>query len=242
MDLKTSSTDTPRTAGSKLVEKAFKHWEARRRAAAAQPHIEPTIPHAFSIALSREAGTPASAVAQEVGRLLGWQVYDRQLLEQIAHDMGLRTNLLESVDERRKGWLAESIEGLMAVSFVNESGFAHHLVKTVLALGTHGECVIVGRGAAFILPPATTLRVNLVASLPERVAAMARMLGISEHEAAEQIRTLDHQRAEFLRFHFRKTPNDPCDFDLVLNASRLSVVQMAELIAEALRRMAARQQ
>ena len=25
----------------------------------------------------------------------------------------------------------------------------HHLVKTVLALGVHGECVIVGRGAVF---------------------------------------------------------------------------------------------
>src|SRR6516162_6408970 len=215
MDLKTSSTDTPRTAGSKLVEKAFKHWEARRRAAAAQPHIEPTIPHAFSIALSREAGTPATAVAQEVGRLLGWQVYDRQLLEEIAQDMGLRTNLLESVDERRQSWLTEAMEGLMAVSFASESGFVHHLVKTVLALGTHGECVIVGRGASYILPSATTLRVNLVASLPERVAAWSRTLHISELEAAEQIRALDRQRADFLQFHFRKTPNNPCDFDLV---------------------------
>src|SRR6516225_1362618 len=108
MNFETTSADTPDSAVSQLVEKACQHWQARRRAAA-KPHIEPTIPHAFSIALSREAGTQASAVAQEVGRLLGWQVYDRQLLEQIAHDMGLRTNLLESVDERRKGWLAESI-------------------------------------------------------------------------------------------------------------------------------------
>ena len=240
MDLRNPSTGTPATAD--MVEKACQHWEVRRRAVAAEPHIEPTIPHAFSIALSRETGTQATAVAQEVGRLLAWQVYDRKLLEKIAQDMGLRTNLLESVDERRQSWMTEAMEGLLSASFATESSFAHHLVKTVLALGTHGECVIVGRGAAFILPPATTLRVNLVASLPERVAAMARMLGISEHEAAEQIRTLDHQRAEFLRFHFRKTPNDPCDFDLVLNASRLSVAQMAELIAEALRRMAARPQ
>jgi len=242
MDLKTSSTDTPRTAGSKLVEKAFKHWEARRRAAAAEANIAPTIPHAFSIALSREAGTPATAVAQEVGRLLGWQVYDRQLLEEIAQDMGLHTNLLESVDERRQSWLTEAMEGLMSVSFASQSGFVHHLVKTVLALGTHGECVIVGRGAAFILPPATTLRVNLVGSVQERVAAWGQTLGISEQKAAEQVRTLDRARADFLQSHFLKTPTDPCNFDLVLNAPRLSVVQLAELIAEALRRLVARQQ
>ena len=242
MDLEASSTDIPETAESELVEKACQHWEARRRAAAAQPHIEPTIPHAFSIALSREAGTPATAVAQEVGRLLGWQVYDRELLEKIAQDMGLRSNLLESVDERRQNWLAEALQGLMSVSFASQSGFVHHLVKTVLALGTHGECVIVGRGAAFILPPATTLRVNLVGSVQERVAAWGQTLGISEQKAAEQVRTLDRARADFLQSHFLKTPTDPCNFDLVLNAPRLSVVQLAELIAEALRRLVARQQ
>jgi cytidylate kinase len=242
MDLEASSTDIPETAESELVEKACQHWEARRRAAAAEPHSEPTIPHAFSIALSREAGTQATAVAQEVGRLLGWQVYDRQLLEKIAQDMGLRTKLLESVDERRQSWLTEAMEGLLSVSFASESGFAHHLVKTVLALGTHGECVLVGRAAAYILPPATTLRVRLVGSVQERVAAWGQMLGISEQKAAEQVRTLDRQRADFLQFHFHKTPTDPCNFDLILNAPRLSVVQLAELIAETLRRLVARQQ
>jgi cytidylate kinase len=138
--------------------------------------------------------------------------------------------------------MEEAIQGLMSADFATESGFAEHLVKTVLALGTHGECVIVGRGAAFILPPATTLRVRLVGSVQERVAAWGQMLGISEQEAAEQIRTLDRRRTEFLQDHFRKTPNDPCNFDLVLNAPRLSAVQLAELIAEALRRLVARQQ
>jgi cytidylate kinase len=240
MDLKTSSTDKP--AGSELVEKALQHWEARRRAVAAKPHIEPTIPQAFSIALSREAGTQASAVAQEVGRLLGWQVYDRQLLEKIAQDMGLRTNLLESVDERRQSWLTEAMAGLMSVSVASESGFVDHLFKTVLALATHGECVVVGRGAAFILPPATTLRVRLVGSVQERVAAWGQMLGISEQKAAEQVRTLDRQQADFLQYYFHKTLTDPCNFDLLLNAPRLSVVQLAELIAEALRRLVVRQQ
>src|SRR5262249_20440691 len=148
MVLETSSTDTPDPVMSELVEQVRKQWAVRRRADAAAPHIEPTVPRAFSVALSREAGTQASAGAQEVGRLLGWQVYDRQLLEKIAQDMGLRANLLESVDERRQSWLTEALEGLMSVSFASESGFADHLIKTVLALGTHGECVLVGRGSA----------------------------------------------------------------------------------------------
>jgi cytidylate kinase len=237
MDHEPTSADT--RAVSELVEKAFRHWDARRRAV--KQHIEQTIPHAFSIALSRDVGTQATEVAQEVGRLLGWHVYDRDLLESIARDMGVQSKLLESVDERRQSWLTEALEGLMSVSFASESGFSNHLIKTVLALGAHGECVIVGRAAAFILPPETTLRVRLVGSVQERVAVWARMVGISEYKAAEQVRTLDRQRADFAQHHFKKNPTDPCNFDLVLNAPRLSVVQMAELIAEALPRLAARQ-
>jgi hypothetical protein len=84
------------------------------------------------------------------------------------------------------------------------------------------------------------LRVRLVGSVQERVAAWGQMLGISEQKAAEQVRNLDRLQADFLQYHFRKTLTDPCNFDLVLNAPRLSVVQLAELIVEALRRLAAR--
>ncbi|HJZ90445.1 MAG TPA: cytidylate kinase-like family protein [Gemmataceae bacterium] len=242
MSPETLFTDIFDPALSELAERAWQHWEAKRLAAAAAPHIESSAPHAFSIALSREIGTQASAVAQELGRLLGWQVYDRQLLEKIAQDMGLRADLLESVDERRQSWRTEIVRGLMAVPYVTEGGFAHHLIETVLALGTHGECVFVGRGSAFILPPATTLRVRLIGSVPERVAAWSQMLGISEQKAAEQIRDLDRVQTDFLKYYFHKDPADPYNYDLVLNAPRLSVVQLAELIVEAYRRLVARQE
>src|SRR5262249_41889981 len=62
----------------------------------------------FTIALSRQAGTEGTAVAQEVGKRLGWQVYDHELLERIAQEMNVREALLESVDERRQSWLLES--------------------------------------------------------------------------------------------------------------------------------------
>jgi cytidylate kinase len=223
-----------------------RHWETRRQATAAQQNVSPQVSHAFSIALSREAGTLGTSVAQEVGRLLGWQVYDHELLEQIARDMGLRTSLLESVDERQQSWLHEVVGAYVAAlvtgdeaPWVSESAFIHQLIETVLALGVHGECVIVGRGAAFILRPATTLRVRLGGPLKERIAAWRRKLNLSEREAAQRIRTTDRERTDFVRDHFRKDPTDPGNYDLVLNAPRLSVAGCAGLIVEALQRLAA---
>ncbi len=215
------------------------HWEARQKAASPD---RPPGPKGHTITLAREAGTQGTAVAQELGRLLGWQVYDHELLQQIARDMGLNAKLLERVDERQRSWIAECLESFLSTPrqsdwgpTVTESSFVHHLVKTVLALGVLGECVIVGRGAAFILPAETTLRVRLVGPAKERIAALRHKLGITERDAARRIRTIDRERADFIQDHFFKDPADPSNYDLVVNATRLSVPQMADLIVQALR-------
>jgi len=218
----------------------YRHWESRRKAVAAQGE-QTLLPHTFTIVVSREAGTQGTAISQEVGKRLGWQVYDHELLERIAQDMGLRSALLESVDERRQSWLTEAFEAFMSASgksewepLVTESAYVHHLVKTVLALGAHGECVIVGRGAPFILPAETTLRVRLVSPVRERIAALSRKLSIAERKAALRIRTIDRERTDFVQDHFFKDPTDPLNYDLVLNVSRLSVRSCADLIVDTL--------
>jgi cytidylate kinase len=229
---------------SQLVEDACRRWEAQREAAARREIPPRPTPPAFSIAISREAGTPGSSVAKEIGRLLGWQVYDQELLQQIAREMGLRTSLLENLDEREHNWLHETIQAALASlasvqdsPWASESAFVHHLVETVLALGVHGECVIVGRGASFILPPETTLRVRLVAPVRDRVATLSHRLGLSEKEAAHKVRTIDRQRNDFVRDHFQKNPTDPHNFDLILDSSRMPVADLATLIIEALNRL-----
>ncbi len=161
------------------LEHLCRYWETQSTAAASR-ETPPPSPR-FTIALSREAGAMGTSIARETGKRLGWLVYDDELLAKIAQDMGVRAALLKSVDERSLSWITEVFEASMPTrdtgdwdSPPSESAYAHHLIKTVLALGTHGECVIVGRGAAFILPAETTLRVRLVGKLRERVAAWAR--------------------------------------------------------------------
>src|SRR5262245_18772594 len=128
--------------------RAQHHWQARRELEKRSPSTGVTI------ALSREAGVLGTSVAQELGRLLGWPVYDHELVQMIAEEMGLRVTLLESVDERHRGWLNEAMEQFMSVPNVSESTYVRHLVETILSLGTHGECVVVEHGAAQILPVA----------------------------------------------------------------------------------------
>jgi cytidylate kinase len=220
-----------------LVDRAARHWE--KRAEAARAHPAPIPPRPFTVAIAREACTGSSEIGQEVGLRLGWTVYDRELLEQIAREMGLRASLLESVDERHVGWWSEGVEQFLSIGApmeaVSASGFVRHLAESVLALGAHGECVIVGRGSSLILPPQTTLRVRLVAPFKDRVARLRAATGFDEAEAARRVHQLDHERERFLRDHFVHDANDPRRFDLVLNTSRLSVSGCADVIVVALK-------
>jgi cytidylate kinase len=207
-----------------------------------RPHGLPARGRAFTIALSREVGAGGTSVASEVGARLNWPVYDHELIERIAREMNLRTALLESVDERRLSWVEECLESLSSLGRpLSENAFVRHLVQTILSLGAHGECIIVGRGAAQVLPAESTLRIRLVAHLEDRVAAIMNERRLGRDEARRWLEVTERERQQFVQDHFHRDPADPREYDLVLNTSRLGYGGSAELIIEALHRLSARQ-
>lgn len=215
------------------LEHRQQHWGQRQRDLAK----DKSNVHAATLAITREAGTPGTSVAREVGARLDWPVYDHELVELIAQETGLRTNLLDSVDEHHRPWLLECFESLGSARRLSESGYAVHVLETVVALGLQGHCVIVGRGAAHILPSFSTLRVRLVGLLEDRVANAARQQNLSREEAARWVEKTDCERTEFVKAHFFKDPADPRHYDLVLNTSRWSVSECADLIVRALHQL-----
>jgi cytidylate kinase len=215
---------------AEMLTKADLHWHTHR-----DKKQSTAAPAALTIAISRESGAGGTLVARELGALLNWPVYDHELLEFIATELGVQTRILEGVDERGKNWLAECLESLSSSTGVSQSAYVHRLVGTVLSLAAHGACIIVGRGAAHFLRGDSTLRVRLIGPRQERIAAKRRRLGITEEEAARQVDATDRERTCFVKDHFHKDPADPGNYDLILNSTKFSIRQCAELIIKALR-------
>ncbi len=193
----------------------------------------------FTVAISRETGSPGMEVAREIGLQLSWPVYDREIIDLIAQESGLRTELLESIDEQDRSWLIEAIASFKRRDQVSSAGFVHHLVHVLNALAAHGRCVIVGRGATACLPRATTFRVRVLADLGERVHRIAVEQRLSEDEALHFVQRLDRERGKFVSAHFHRDILDAHNFDVVVNASRLTAVACAELAVHGLRAMQA---
>ena len=196
---------------------------------------------AFTISISREAGSGGITVARELGRRLGWPVFDEELMSKLADELNVDVSYLKEYDEHRGSWLVDTIKALSTSSAsVTEVAYFHRLVKMLQALGLRGECIVVGRGSSFILPQAATLRVRIVASLNDRIAFMMREHQLTNADAARYVETKDHDRQKFIKDHFHKDPADPQNYDLIINRSRFTTDETAEMIIEALQHMQAR--
>jgi hypothetical protein len=199
---------------------------------------EQTALDRFTIAMSREVGTPIQDVAREVSERLGWPVYDREVPARIAAELHLPVAVVEEIDERRQSWLLECIESFRSCGELSESRYFRHLIGVVRSLGEEGRCLIVGHGAEFLLPPQTTLRVCLIGDREDRIAAFRRVRRLDRWTAARQLDQLDRERSRFLREHFHVDPSQPRHYDLVLNTSQWSPADCGDFILRALQHKA----
>jgi cytidylate kinase len=188
-------------------------------------------PCGLTIAISREAGARGGSIAQRVGRKLGWQVVDQDQLEYLAQD----DHVLDELPDAARAWAELRLDELLRARTLSTDPAVIHMARVVLALGTQGEVVLIGRGAGFVLPPASTLHVRVVAPLPDRVAYMSQLLRLTEDEAAEEVRQRDAARAAYLFAHLKRQTSDAYSYDLLVNSGRLGEEVAAELVAQAAR-------
>lgn len=198
-----------------------------------QPAPTVGIPAGLTIAISREAGSRGASIARRAGEKLGWEVYSQELLEFIAQDASVREDLLARLPARAGLWVEQQLDQLLHDPSLSRGATIPDLARLVLSLGAQGNVILLGRGAGYILPAASTLHVRLVAPLADRIAYMSQWLRLTDDEAADQVRKRDQRRSEFLASHFRRKSNDVHAYDMVLNSSLLGEERCADLIAAA---------
>ena len=203
--------------------------------------IVPLVPPALTIAISRQAGARGTTIAHRAGRLLGWEVYDQELLEYIAQEGAFRQRVLDGLSSETAAWLEQRHTQLFSTRKPARYPAVSDLARLILALGAQGEVILVGRGAGSILPVDSTLHVRIVAPVADRIAYMSQSLRLTIDEATQEVATRDRRRAEFIEGQFQRQPSDVYQYDLVLNTGLLGEEISAEIIAQtALAKNAAR--
>jgi len=182
------------------------------------------------ITMSRQYGALGEHLGRLVADKLEFQCWDQEILHEIARHAKMPSTLFESLDERKKDSVSQLIAVFDKNHHVTAGEYMHQLLRVLHTIATHGDAVIVGRGASYVLDPDSTLRVRTVCALDERVAGLVERKGLSEKEARERCLRIDRERQEFIRSHFDRDIDDPSGYDLVINTGTCSLDVAAEII------------
>jgi cytidylate kinase len=185
------------------------------------------------LTISRETGSGGRLIAQSVAKKLGLKYYDKRIVDLIVKRAKERKELIQSLDEKNLGFIEETFASLFGAKGMSSSTYFRYLVKVILALANQKKCLILGRGANFILPPQRTLRVNVIAPLKTRIANSMQYEGNSLTKAKAMIKKIHFNRKDFIKRYFRKNISNSNYYDLVINTENLTVDQATTIIVNA---------
>jgi cytidylate kinase len=213
---------------SKRVDTLVGHQLGRWEAASRPRSVRPCVAIA----------SPPGAGGEEVGRLvaerLGYGLFARDIVDEIARRRNVSRELMNGLDERVRNVIDRYVADFLRERHFDETDYLREVVRAVTTLGRRGMAVVVGRGAAFILPPEQALRVLVTAPAADRIERWAKVSGLDRARAGEALREEDARRSEFVRHHFGARLDDPTAYDLVVNTSVLGVETAAGAVAGAL--------
>ncbi len=217
-----------------IIDRQIKRWELeKRRREEEQKSQEKVILPGPVITVSRERGSRGTYLAKMLAEKLNYQLVHREIIDYIVEDSGVRRRLIESLDEKIRSEIELWVEGVFKGKYLGKSDYFFHLMKSVLAIAQHGETVIVGRGANFILGLKKGFHIRVVAPLEKRMENLVEYKHFNVAEAKKEIERRDKERKEFIHTFFGKNIDDPTYYDLILNSANFQIEEALDLILKA---------
>lgn len=193
----------------------------------------------FIIVIGRQFGSGGRILGKALASRLGIPYYDHNLLSETAGSMGLAPGIFDSADERRPS----IFRSFLGSTYGNANDFGQwgtlgreQLYSTqsrvIRRICESGPCVVVGRTADYIcrdLPNMASIFVH--APLEHRAARIVkRKDAVSLEEASRLAQKRDRDRENYYNYFTGRNWGKASNYDLCIDASKISVEQAVDLI------------
>lgn len=184
------------------------------------------------ITISREAGCGGTKIAQKLAERLGMDLMGGKIIQMVAESVEMSEKVVSSLDEKEISTRDTWIDSLFETRHLWPDQYLHHLTKVIGTIGRHGNAIILGRGANFILPEKDTFRVRIIAPFELKVK---NVMKTTREEAERYIIKTEADRHSFIRKYFHQDVTDPLHYDIVINMRAVSIDGAVEAIIAAFR-------
>ena len=184
------------------------------------------------ITISREFGTGARIIGRELAAQLGYDYYDRALIEMAAEKSGLSEEFIERTEEKASNsflynlaaaaYIASDITAQYAVP-ANDRAF---MVQSdiIQDIAHSGNGVIVGRCADYVLRDhPSLLRVFLFGDRQDRLNRIINEYGQDPKNAESVLTKIDKGRANYHKFYTETDWRAMENYDLCINTSATGI-------------------
>ena len=196
------------------------------------------------ITVSRQFGSGGRELGKRLSDLLGWDYYDREIIQALARDAGLDPEYVRRALGSH-GWHNYQLTFRNSFHLPAHGTWGHTEMlvaqrNILLEIAEAGnDCVIVGRDADVILQDCRPFSIFVCADLPSRLARCMRYEEkkdpaerMGEKEILRNIRRIDRNRRRTREILTGTSASEGTGFDLTVNAAPWDIKKLSEAVAE----------
>jgi cytidylate kinase len=194
------------------------------------------------ITIARQFGSGGREIGERVAELLGFPLYDKQLITDAAAKGNLNEEIIRSADESATNSLLYTL-----AMDSNHYGTAMHFgykmplndklfilqSEVIKEYAKNGSCVIIGRCADYVLrDEPNILRLFIYGDLDHRQArVMERHPELKSSQVIDVINKTDKRRSSYYNFYTGNKWGKYDNYDMTINSSTLGIDHTAQVIA-----------
>ena len=196
------------------------------------------------ITIERQYGSGGRIVGRKLAEALGISFYDDEILTMTAERSAVGEQYFRLADEKAGNNLLRRIVRGMKKPPLDEprkegdvtspENLFRFQSEVIRELASTESCVIVGRCADYVLSAAAKedlIRIFVYADIPTCIRRTMEVDGIEDtKEALAKLNKITKQRKEYHKYFTNKEWEDVSNYDLPINASKLELDQVVELV------------
>ena len=191
------------------------------------------------VTISREFGSGGRTIGKLVAERLGYQFYDRELVNKVAERSGFSPEFIEESGEYASA-RSSLLFAMATAGQYSADGLSMHdrlyieQTRFIEELAEQGRCVIVGRCADYILREhKDCLHVFIHADMASRAKRIVERYGEKDKSPEKRLAEKDQKRRVYYKNYTGRNWGQAQNYDLCLNSGVLGEEVCVELIVAA---------
>lgn len=192
------------------------------------------------ITIGRQYGSGGAEVGKKLGKRLGIDVYDKEILRMTSDESGIRESYFHLADERAgkkllykivQSMVPENTNPSVGSDLVSADNLFRFQSSVIRKLAQEQSCVFIGRCAEHVLAGEENLvRIFIRSDMEARIDRIRQKGYFAEAEIPKNIKRIDKERRDYHRYFTGKDWESLENYDLILDSSKIGTDGCVECI------------